>query len=418
GAASTAPAEGEAALLPWPSGSAEEAAPPAVASAAESASAGTPTGRSEDWTIGDLTVEVEACFVELDALAPVEAERFRREFTDEHLVSPVTAALAIATACLHSQANDADRQELGHFLPRVLRGAIALGTWADAREALRALRTLERPQWSEATFVQELLQPVSMLRLVERLDTQDEDGVAGFIAFAHEVGDPGVDLLIIALCESQQRVVRQTLAEAIAQRCRDNPSRLAPWLDDDRWYVVRNMAHILGWIGGPAIVPLLQVALRSTDARVHAEVVAALATLDLKHARPVLVRALDRADTRAFCQILGQLSAARDPATARFLFAFLQQERFGQRPAEERRAIYAALASVGGEEIVPELENELLKGNWFDRTQEIHRQNVARCLARIATPGARAALERGTRSARAPVRQAAQIALSTIREAA
>jgi len=408
-----AAAEGESSLLPWPSSAGEEPEP----APAEGAS-GAATGRSEDWLLGDLTVEVEACFVELDSLAPVETERFRHEFTEEHLISPVTAALAIATACLHANVSDADRQELGHFLPRVLRGALAIGGWSDAREALRALRTLESPEWNEVTFVQELLQPVSVLRIVERLDRQDEESLAGFMGLTHEVGDPGIDLQTLVLCESQQRLVRQTLAEAIAARCHDHPERLAPWLNDQRWYVVRNMAHILGWIGGPSIVPLLQVALRHPDARVHAEVVAALAQLDLKVARPLLVRALDGADSRLFCQILGQLSVARDPATARFLFAFIQQERFPQRPPEERRAIYAAVASVGGDELVGELEAELLKGNWFDRTQEIHRQNIARCLARIGTAGARAALERAVRSPRAPVRQAAQLAVASMREAA
>ena len=118
--------------------------------------------------------------------------------------------------------------------------------------------------------------------------------------------------------------------------------------------------------------------------------VAALAQVELRLARPLLVRALEGAETRAVLPGAHQLSGARDPATARFLLAFLQQERFAQRPVEERRAIYAALASVGGDEIVAELEAELLRANWFDRAQEVHRHNVARILARIGTPRARA----------------------------
>ena len=415
GSGPAAPAEGEASLLPWP----EPA--PAGADAAGAASPAPPREegeRSEDWTLGDLTVEVEASWVELDTLAPVESERFRREFTEEHLVSPVTAALAIGVACLRANAGGEDRAELARFLPRVLRGALAVGAWPDAREALRVLRDLGSPQWSEETFVQELLQPVSIQRLVERLDRQEPGGLGEFLALALEVGDAGIDWLTLALGESQQREVRQVLAEALAGRCRDNPERLAPWLADGRWYVVRNIVYILGWIGGRSIVGLLQAALGHVDARVRAQVVASLAQVEVKYARPLLVRALDGADTRLFCQILSQLSAARDGATARFLFAFLQQERFLQRPAEERRAIYAALASVGGDEIVPELEAELTRGNWFDRAREIHRHNVARCLARIGSPAARTALERAAQSRRAPVRHAAETALASMREAA
>jgi HEAT repeat protein len=407
--------EGDGPLLPWPSASTGEAhEPPAT----DPAGAATATGRSEDWTLDEMTVEVEASFVELDALAPVELERFLREFTDEHLVAPVTAALAIATACLNAGAVDEDREEMSRFMPRVLRGALALGAWADAREGLKTMRTLAPSGWSEETLVQELLQPVSVVRMVERLDAQDEHALGAFIELAHDIGDAGIDWMTLALCESQQRPTRQALAEAIAERCRQNPERLASLLSDSRWYVVRNIVHILSWIGGPAILGLLQVALRHEDARVRVEVVAALTQVELRHARPLLIRALDGADTRLFCQVLSQLSGARDPATARFIFAFIPQDRFPERPAEERRAIYAALASVGGNEIVPDLEVELHKGNWFDRALEIHRHNVARCLARIGTPIARAVLERGAQSKRAPVRHAALTALATMGDAA
>jgi HEAT repeat protein len=300
----------------------------------------------------------------------------------------------------------------------VLRGALALGAWADAREVMRALRGMEPGHWSEETFVQELLQPVSIARIVERIDAQDPDELGGLLAFAQDLGDAGVDWTTLVLAESQQRTVRQVLAEAIAGRCRDNPERLAPWLADGRWYVVRNIVHILGWIGGPAIPGLLKVALRHTDHRVRAQVVSALSQVDLKLSRPLLVHAIEGAETPLFCQVLNQLSGARDPATARFLLAFLQQERFAQRPVEERRAIYAALASVGGDEVVPELEAELFKGNWADRAQEVHRHNVARILARIGRPLARQALEHGAQSKRAPVRQAASMALESLREAA
>ncbi len=427
GGSGAAPAPpGEGTFLPWPgaegpesaaTGDAANATPgldvPGTADAPPDTPAGAipAPGRSEDWMLGDLTVEVEASFVELDTLAAVETARFRREFTEEHLVSPVAAALAIASACLSAQANDEDRAEMTLFLPRVLRAALGVGAWLDARDALRMLRERGAGTWSEETLLQEILQPVSIARVVERLDAQDPTGLGAFLAMAGELGDAGVDWMTLVLAESQQRDVRRVLAESIAQTCKERPERLAPWLSDGRWYVVRNIVHILGWIGGAEVAPLLQAALRHTDPRVRAQVVASLSRVELRQARPLLVRAIEGADTRLFCQILSQLSGARDAATARFVYAFLQQERFATRPPEERRAIYAALASVGGDEIVPDLEAELFKGNWFDREQELHRHNIARILARIGTPASRAVLERGAQSKRAPVRQASLMAL-------
>ena len=405
--ASPSPQDGKGPLLPWPTVAATE--PPPTSEEAQAAKA---EGRSEDWQVGDLTVEVEASFVELDALAPGEVERFRAEYAREHEVPPVTAALAIAAACRRANANENDRTEIGRFVPRVLRGALGAGAWADARGSLRELRAEPLAEWSEETLLQELMQPVTIQRTVEKLDAQGEAAHAQFVALAQELGDAGVDWVTLVLSESQQRATRLALAQSLAARCRENPERLAPWLSDSRWYVVRNIVHILGWIGGPDVVNLLGTALRHPDARVRDQVVSALTNTDLALKRPLLVRAIDGADTKMFCQVLHQLSSARDAATARFVFAFLQQEKFATRPAEERRAIYAALASVGGDEIVADLEAEMLCTNWFDKQIEIHRHNVARCLARIGTPRARAALERGVQSKRAPVRLAAQSALA------
>ncbi len=410
--AATLPDDGAGPLLPWPTASEGEAATPAApgSGADDTHVRGE---RSEDWAIGETTDEVEATFAELDTLAPVETRRFLAEFEAERRVPPATAALAIVYACLHTDATLDDRREMVAFLPRVLRAALASGSWAEAREALRLLRSTATGDWSEEAFVQELLQPVGITRVVERLDQQGPAAISEYLALAHELGAAAVDWLTLVLSESQARLTRQQLAEAIVVHVQRDPARMAPWLSDPRWYVVRNVVHILSWVGGPAVVPLLQTAVRHPDPRVVGEVVNALQGIELRLARPVLIKALEHADPHTFGQALHQLSAARDPAVARFVTAFLAQERFLQRPAEERRAIYAAIASTGGDEVVPDLEAALNGGNWFDREMEVHRHAVARCLARIGTPRALDALQHGAQSHRAPVRQACAAALQT-----
>ncbi len=411
GDAATAIDDGAGALLPWPTAEGSEESGGEGGGADDSRSPG--SERSEDWALGELTEEVEATFVELDFMATQEVARFTREFEAERRVPPATAALAVAHACLHAGADDDDRREVARFLPRILRSALAEGSWVEAREALRLVRGTHSPEWSDERFAQEVLQPVSIARCVEKLDQQGPAAVSEFIGLAHELGAPALDWLTLALAESQARMTRQLVAEAIAVRVQEDPTRLAPWLNDARWYVVRNAVHILGWIGSPAVVPLLQTAVRYPDPRVTSEVVTALHGVELRLARPVLIKALEGADSKLFCQVLQQLSAARDPAAARYVTAFIAQERFLHRPVDERRAIYAAIASTGGDEVVPELELALNGGNWFDRDQEVHRHAVARCLVRIATPRALAALEAGAQSRRAPVRQACAAALQT-----
>jgi hypothetical protein len=369
--------------------------------------------RSDDWLVGDLAVEVEAGFAELESLAPAETLRFLEEYRAEHDVPLATATIAISSAFLHAGIQSADKAELARFLPRVLRQTITAGAWTEARHCLALLHRCGRhSEWSIEGFSQELFQPISVSGVVEKLDVQEAPAIAEFIALARDLGALAVDWLNLALAESQQRRTRRALAEAIAELCRDDPERLSPWLADPRWYVVRNIVHILGWIGGERTIGLLETAMRHPEPRVRQEVIAALGQADPVQARPLLIGMLDGADARTFCSVLHQLSVARDEHTARVLVGHLLDPAFDQRPLEVRRAIYSALAATGGDEVAPDLEQELHKGNWFSRYQEAHRQAVARCIARIGTPHARAVLERGARSKRAPVRKACVDALA------
>jgi len=404
--------EESAALVPWPTADTAAESETASPAATEADPAAPGTGsRSDDWTTGDLAAEVEAGFEELASLAPQEVARFHEEFAAEHEVSLMTTALAVAHAFLDAGITADDRAELARFVPRMLRLAIGEGSWLEAREAIGLLRECGSDEWSVEAFTQELFQPVSVTTTTETLDRQQPGQVAEFVALAKELGEQADEWLSLVLAASQNRVTRRVVAEAIAGLCRDNPERIAPWLADPNWYVVRNTVQILGAIGGDAVVGLLSTAVRHPDRRVRYEVVGALGRVPPTSARPLLIDLLARADTRMFCAILQQLAFERHTPTAVLLVGFLQSPEFEARPEPERQAIYGALGAIGTDDVLLELEAELAKGNWLARGADQHRLAIARIVARIGTARARALLERGAESKRSGARAACLEAL-------
>ena len=399
-------------LLPWPTAASVEEGSTTSAAAETVATGSTGTPRSDDWSAGESTIEIEAGYEELQSMAASELQRYRGEYEAEHQVAAASTALGVAQAYLAAAASEDDRSELGRFLPRALRQAVAHGRWLEARETLMLLRQTGTDEWSAETFVQELLQPISIASAVELLDRQDTPQVLEFVALARELGEPAVDWLNLVLAELQDKRHRKQITEAIADLCRGNPERLAPWISDPRWFVVRNVVQILGSIGGPGVVGLLRSASRHSDIRVRQDVVAALASVELRYSRAVLLKLLEGADARIFSAVLHQLSGERDSATARFLVQMLQDPDFEQRPAEEKRAIHLALSSVAGDEVVSDLEAELHKGSWFAGGPDDQRRAIARILGRIGTPLARMVLERGAQSRRTPLRKACEEALA------
>jgi HEAT repeat protein len=218
------------------------------------------------------------------------------------------------------------------------------------------------------------------------------------------------------LAELQNSRHQRSLTEAVVELCRERPERLAPWLADPRWPVVRNVVQMLAAIGGNAIAGMLQSVARHPEPRVRLEVVAALRRVDHPLARPILLRLLEDADARMFCSVVPVLCQTRDIGTAELLLGYLMDPEFEKRSPEEKRAIYSGLSTAGGDDVLPSLEEELHKGSWFSRTLEPHRQAVARCVARIGTPAARLVLERAALSRRTPVRKAAEEALARMNQ--
>jgi hypothetical protein len=407
------PADGEAGV-PWPTAAAE-AAPSAESDGTASAdvspqSAGNPA-RSDDWCVGEFTIEIEAGFEELQSIASEEVGRFMAEYQAERDAPLVASAIAVVRAYLSAGTGPGDRAEIARFLPGVLRQAFAQGSWDEAIDLFAMMDEIGGPEWSKDTLGQELMQPISIAGIRERLEQQEPEAIEPFVRFTGVLGEPGTDLMTLVLPEIQSPRHQKVLSEAIAERCRHNPERLAPGLADPRWTVVRNIVQILGVIGGAPVVGMLRAVSGHPEPRVRLEVVQALRRVEGRHARPLLTEMLEGADARMFSAILHQLSQERDPATAQLLLAMVLDSEFEARAPEEKRAIYAALSLTAGDEAIPELEAELHKGNWFTRIQETHRQAVARCIARIGTPHAREVLEGGARSRRAAVRKACEDAL-------
>jgi hypothetical protein len=394
---------------PWP----KETAGASLADSATAAPAvddTDPNVRSDDWVAGHAVGDLEHAWQELESSAPAEVWRFNRQQAAERDVPNITAALSLIGDCMESGVTALDRDVLATYVPRLLREAIGNGLWDDARAALGLLSRCESELWSPEAFATELVEPGNPLTAaaLHRLDQQPMAGVQQFSALARELGPATAEWVMSLIAESEQQRVRRPLTRLVAELCKDNPERLAPWLADERWYVVRNGAHILGFIGGPAIVGLLRAVARHPEPRVRQEVVTALANGTGATGRELLVELLNGADTKIFSAVLHQLGAERDRDIARLMLGFLTAPEFAERPMEERRAIYSALGSTGDDEAVTGLEAELLRSKWFSQNQELHRASVARCIARIGTPLARQVLERAAQSKNGAVRKAAQ----------
>jgi HEAT repeat protein len=185
-----------------------------------------------------------------------------------------------------------------------------------------------------------------------------------------------------------------------------------PFIDDRRWYLVRNIIYILGRIGKEQSLPYIQRGFNHEDIRVRRESIQALGLIGGPKGIALLVKALTDNDVRIRCMAAIHLGKGGKKAGLIPLLEVVQSKDFFKREPAEIKAFFNAIGMVGSNEAVPVLQQLLERKSWFGRgkTDEI-RTEAANALATIGTPDAKAILEEGRNSKDESIREACAQAL-------
>jgi hypothetical protein len=316
---------------------------------------------------------------------------------DEHAMVDLVEIIRSAIVAFLSQGDSPLATELAEML-RDLRGR----TPAPPPDACRSLDRALALEMEEA----------ALHHWVRHLD-EPRSGALDDLPHLMEALAPAA---ISTLCEVLGRLEtarpRRRLIDLLAAKGRDHVELFAPLMQDRRWYLVRNVALILGEIGNPGATELLRSAAHHTDVRVRKQVLAAVAGFGGSAAMLILASALPDHDPGLRVWVARAL-AVNGPRALPRLVAVTESKEFERRDLSERAAFYEACAYAGRAEAGASLRKLL---NQKSLLKPRHPDPVRACLCRaLGVAGgseARAALEtlQGDRSAL--VREAARQALN------
>ena len=218
--------------------------------------------------------------------------------------------------------------------------------------------------------------------------------------------------MIYLLGELQEMKQRKLLCEILAVVCKYRIDALAEALTDDRWYLVRNLAMILGMTGEPAAVKHLEKVLEHPNMKVRREVVKALENISSEDTKNLFLVALNDEDSPIRIRALKALKKFKDPALFRILRESTSIEELKKRPFEEKKELLETLAVIGGKDAFPVLSDLFRKRGLLEKNEitEI-RACAAYGLGLISTPEAVALIEKETGSRKDILREACISAL-------
>ncbi len=311
-------------------------------------------------------------------------------------------------------------QDAVNILIKVLDAFLTLGEFSKASDLLKrvyiTLKTYDLQDW-QIESIQKIITEAGEETRIERIGKvleREEARLEDVNAYLLLLQKNSIKPLIKLLGELKNSKARRIFCDGLAEIGKNAIELFTPFIEDRRWYLVRNIIYVLGRIGKEQSLPYIQKAFNHEDIRVRREAIQALGLIGDPKAIGLLVKALTDNDVRIRCMAAINLGKGGKRAGLIPLLEVVQSKDFYKREPAEIKAFFNAVGMVGSNEAVPVLQQLLERKSWFGRGKidEI-RTGAANALATIGTPEAKAILEEAKNSKDETVRDACTQALKS-----
>ena len=224
------------------------------------------------------------------------------------------------------------------------------------------------------------------------LADQSAEEFAAFEKLVRTIGPAAIKSLISSY-HREDGVATERATQLLSKMGAAGIPHLTAGIEDPRWFVQREIARVLGKIGGSAAVPALQTLLRRGDPRVLQSAVSSLAVIDDPSATRALHTVLKAATGEARAAVISALTGMKDPRVVPMLTRIVQEcDPFSDDYPLVQETL-AALATLRDERAIQPVAALARQKRWLSwgRTTKL-RDACLRTLQRIGTAKARAAI--------------------------
>ncbi len=232
------------------------------------------------------------------------------------------------------------------------------------------------------------------------------------------LGDKTANRIMQILCSEESAANRKLLSDILVRSGTAALKTIYEYLNDERWYVVRNAVVIMGEIRSQDSLAELSLLLQHDDIRVRRETIRALSKIGGKRAIKNLLQTAVAGDQEIRRQAILSLGAMRATAAVPTLQVLLKQKGWSQREVDLKKDTIRALGEIRDPDATPELVRILKRKHWIHRQlNDELRTAAAEALGDIADERTLKALDRATNDRNSNVARAAAQALKQLDKA-
>ena len=201
--------------------------------------------------------------------------------------------------------------------------------------------------------------------LLRKLESPEEKIPDGIHAIVTRMGAKIVYPIITRLCAADGLSTRKILASVLVVIGQPAIGPMVSMLQDNRWYVVRNMVAILGEIGSPETIGNLKGLLLHGDQRVRKETLRALVKIGGREAESLIINLLPDKDIGMARQAILSLGIMKSQAALQPLIAIISERDMFLSSLPLKKEAVQALGRIGDKRAVPHLVELLASWHWL-----------------------------------------------------
>jgi HEAT repeat protein len=347
-------------------------------------------------------------------LTPDELERLRKETETETAPAAVFNIIDILLEIMALEKEEEPFKDAVNVLQKMLDALLAMGEFQKGCDLLTRvyiiLNTYQLADWQVKIiqqFVEAAGEPVQIERIGKVLEKEKGVKLEEVSKYLTLLRPNSIRALINLLGELSNSKARRVLCDVICEIGKNAIQIISSFINDHRWYLVRNIIYILARVGKEQALPYIQKGLNHGEARVRREAVQALGIIGGSKAFGLLVRALGDTDVRIRSMAALNLAKVGKKASLPPLLEVVQSKEFPKREKAEIKAFFDAIGMTGCDEVIQPLQKLLEQRSWFNRKKRVEiRKGAANALALIGTPEAKSILKSGMNSRNHNIQQA------------
>jgi HEAT repeat protein len=229
------------------------------------------------------------------------------------------------------------------------------------------------------------------------------------------IGNESIEPALMSLIDSQDGQARRNLINLLVSFGEAVRPKLEIYLFDDRWYVVRNMAVILGEIRSEKSLNSLSRAVNHEDFRVKREIIKALTRIGGTKVSSFLLRLLPTAPEQFSLIIINSLGVLGDPSATEALIEIALKKDLFHKNYELRKEAINALAKLKSHEAIEALGRIIAKKEFFGGGRYEDLQIAAvRALGRIGGEGSIELLSKAATGRNRNIKRVAAAAINAL----